>query len=275
MNCNSSYSDIDKVLEQTLLATNDNTINILLSDYCFESRFGNLDKAKSEITKIFTKGINKYNDLSIAIYKYEASFDGYYFPGRIKFNGKRPLYLWIFGPSRKVKDVTNLPITLESEAKMFLQPMEVCTTMVVTNNARMTDKGKNIIVKHWKEDRYEDNLYKVDIKVDLSKVIISDSEIKDITKYTIAPNEYYIDNIKSGSKGQYIYTIATNQRPFACDLVIGYTTKLPDWVIISNFENNSLPKDSTTYGIKSLIEGVNNAYRNKYKNIFTINLSLK
>ena len=61
----------------------------------------------------------------------------------------------------------------------------------------MTDKGKDIIVKHWKEDRYENNLYKVDIKVDLSKVIISDSEIKDITKYTIAPNEYYIDNIKS------------------------------------------------------------------------------
>lgn len=100
-------------------------------------------------------------------------------------------------------------------------------------------------------------------------------EIKDITKYTIAPNEYYIDNIKSESKGQYIYTIATNQRPFACDLVIGYTTKLPDWVITSNFETNSLPKDSTTYGIKSLIEGVNNAYRNKYNNIFIINLNLK
>lgn len=274
-NCNSSYSDIDKVLEQILLSTNDNTINIVLSDYCFESRFGNLDKAKSEITKIFTKGINKYNDLSIAIYKYEASFDGYYFPGMIRFNGKRPLYLWIFGPSGKVKDVVNLPMTLENEAKMFLQPMEVCAPMVVTNNARMTDKGKDIIVKHWKKDRYEDNLYKADIKVDLSKVIISDSDIKDVQKYTIVPNEYYIDNIKMESKGQYIYTIATNQRPFACDLVIGYTTKLPDWVIASNFENNSLPKDSTTYGIKSLIEGVNNAYRNKYNNIFTINLNLK
>ena len=76
--CTSPFSDIDKVLEQILLTTNDNTINILLSDYCFESRFGNLDKAKSEITNIFTKGINKYNDLSIAIYKYEASFDGFF-----------------------------------------------------------------------------------------------------------------------------------------------------------------------------------------------------
>ena len=274
-NCNSSYSDIDKVLEQILSGTNDNTVNIVLSDYCFESRFGNLDKAKSEITKIFTKGINKYNDLSIAIYKYEASFDGYYFPGKIKYKGKRPLYLWIFGPSRKVKDVVNLPVTLENEAKMFLQPMETCATKVVTNNARMTDKGKDIIVKHWKEDRYENKLYKVDIKVDLSKVIISDLEIKDVQKYTIVPNDYYIDNIKSESNGQYIYTIATNRRPFACDLTIGYTTKLPNWVITSNFENNSLPKDSTTYGIKSLIEGVNNAYQNKDNNIFTINLSLK
>ena len=89
---------------------------------------------------------------------------------------------------------------------------------------------------------------------------------------TIAVN---IVNIKSESNGQYIYTIATNRRPFACDLTIGYTTKLPNWVITSNFENNSLPKDSTTYGIKSLIEGVNNAYQNKDNNIFTINLSLK
>lgn len=203
-NCNSSYSDIDKVLEQILSGTNDNTVNIVLSDYCFESRFGNLDKAKSEITKIFTKGINKYNDLSIAIYKYEASFDGYYFPGKIKYKGKRPLYLWIFGPSRKVKDVVNLPVTLENEAKMFLQPMETCATKVVTNNARMTDKGKDIIVKHWKEDRYENNLYKVDIKVDLSKVIISDLEIKDVQKYTIVPNDYYIVNKFNLSKIAYI-----------------------------------------------------------------------
>lgn len=171
--------------------------------------------------------------------------------------------------------MVNLPVTLENEAKMFLQPMETCATKVVTNNARMTDKGKDIIVKHWKEDRYENNLYKVDIKVDLSKVIISDLEIKDVQKYTIVPNDYYIVNIKSESNGQYIYTIATNRRPFACDLTIGYTTKLPNWVITSNFENNSLPKDSTTYGIKSLIEGVNNAYQNKDNNIFTINLSLK
>ena len=86
----------------------------------------NLDKAKSEITKIFTKGINKYNDLSIAIYKYEASFDGYYFPGKIKYKGKRPLYLWIFGPSRKVKDVVNLPVTLENEAKCSCNQWNMC-----------------------------------------------------------------------------------------------------------------------------------------------------
>lgn len=65
--------------------------------------------------------------------------------------------------------------------------MEVCTTMVVTNNARMTDKGKDIIVKHWKEDRYENNLYKVDIKVDLSKVIISDSGNKRYNKIYNSP----------------------------------------------------------------------------------------
>ena len=100
--------------------------------------------------------------------------------------------------------MVNLPVTLENEAKMFLQPMETCATKVVTNNARMTDKGKDIIVKHWKEDRYENNLYKVDIKVDLSKVIISDLEIKDVQKYTIVPNDYYIENKSNLSKIVYI-----------------------------------------------------------------------
>lgn len=274
-NCNASYSDIDKILEQILSNTNDYTVNIVLSDFCFESSFGSLDRARSEITKIFTKGIKEYNDLSIAIYKYEVSFDGYYYPGGIKYKGIRPIYLWIFGPRRKVKDVANLPITQKEEAKMFLQPTETCIPKVDTNNARMTNKERNIIkVRYWKKDRHGDDLYKVNVKVDMSKIIMSNSDVENIGKYTISPADFYIDNIKHEGNGQFTYTIAT-ERPYKCELKIDYTTDLPNWVTTSNFEGNSMPHDSTTYGIKSLIEGVNNAYLNKSDKIFTFKLNLE
>ena len=84
-----------------------------LSTFFSSSQDGNLGKAQSGITNIFTKALDKNNDLSIIIYKYEAAFDGYYFPGKIKFVGSRPLYIWIFGPNAALKKISNLNIEQE------------------------------------------------------------------------------------------------------------------------------------------------------------------
>lgn len=100
------------------------------------------------------------------------------------------------------------------------------------------------------------------------------SAIQNIENYTLIPNNYYIDNIQYFSDDEYIYTIAT-EHPSPCTLKINYTLDIPEWVITSNYEGTSLPKDSTTYGIKYLIEGVSNAYKNQNSNIFDIKLIIK
>ena len=274
-NCTESYSDLDTVLVKVLSATNKNTVNLVLSDFCFVSKNGSLPQAKSEITKVFTKGLKEYSDLSIAIYKYEASFDGFYFPGKIAYKGKRPLYLWIFGPSREVKRISNLPIEQNAEAKLFLQPSEIVSHEVIVRNSRMTNKDKTEInVSEWKTDRHENNLYKVDIKGYLSSLILPSSDILDSSKYNVSPKDFYIDNITQNDNDEYTFKVAT-KRPYPCDLVITYSTEFPTWVDTSNFEQTGLPKDSTTYGIKSLIEGASNAYRNNSNNIFSLKIKLK
>jgi hypothetical protein len=274
-NCNASFSDLDKFLEQILQLTDNKTVNFVISDYCFESKDGDLRKAQSGITKIFTKALDRNKDLSVSIYKYEASFSGNYFPGRINFVGNRPLYIWIFGPSNALRKISKLNTEQEKENEMFLQSSRTIIPQVQTNNKRMTNKDRTCLnVKHWQEDRYESDVYKVDLKVSTKNLMLPKSAIQNIENYTLIPNNYYIDNIQYFSDDEYIYTIAT-EHPSPCTLKINYTLDIPEWVITSNYEGTSLPKDSTTYGIKYLIEGVSNAYKNQNSNIFDIKLIIK
>lgn len=275
INCNASFSDLDKVLEQILQLTDNKTVNFVISDYCFESKDGDLRKAQSGITKIFTKALDRNKDLSVSIYKYEASFSGNYFPGRINFVGNRPLYIWIFGPSNALRKISKLNTEQEKENEMFLQSSRTIIPQVQTNNKRMTNKDRTCLnVKHWQKDRYESDVYKVDLKVSTKNLMLPGSAIQNIENYTLIPNNYYIDNIQYFSDDEYIYTIAT-EHPSPCTLKINYTLDIPEWVITSNYEGTSLPKDSTTYGIKYLIEGVSNAYKNQNSNIFDIKLIIK
>ncbi len=272
--CNAKYSDLDQVLEQTLKNTDNKTVNFVVSDYCFESREGDLRKAQSGITKIFTKALNDNKDLSVSIYKYEASFNGYYFPGRIQFNGNRPLYVWIFGPSDALRKISKLNTTQPRESELYLQSHKSFNAKVITNNKRMSRDGSYINVKDWDNDRHQADLFKANLKVKMNNNMLPKSAITNIDNYRVTPNNFYIEDIQYEADGEYIYTIATNH-PSPCSLKINYALDIPKWVQLSNFEQNTLPKDSTTYGIKYLIEGVADAYKNQNLNIFDVNLILK
>ena len=275
VNCNAAFSDLDVVLEQILQNTDSKTVNFVVSDYCFESRDGNLGKAQSGITNIFTKALDKNNDLSIIIYKYEAAFDGYYFPGKIKFVGSRPLYIWIFGPNAALKKISNLNIEQECENEIHIQSHRSFVAQVQTNNKRMTNNERSCIyIKHWRCNRNESDLYKVDIKVFMKDIMLPASAIQNIDNYRITPAGYYVDNVQYIANDEYIFTIAT-RHPSPCTLNIYYKLDIPNWVEKSNYEGNILPKDSTTYGIKNLIGGVVNAYKNQNANIFDISLLIK
>lgn len=274
-NCNAAFSDLDVVLEQILQNTDDKTVNFVVSDYCFESRDGNLGKAQSGITNIFTKALDKNNDLSVIIYKYEAAFDGYYFPGKIKFVGSRPLYIWIFGPRTALKKISNLNTEQEREDEMYIQSHRSFVAQVQTNNKRMTNRERSCIyIKHWRCNRNESDLYKVDVKVSMKDIMLPVSAIQNIDNYSMIPVGYYVDNIQNIADDEYIFTIAT-KHPSPCTLNIYYKLDIPNWVEMSNDKGNTLPQDSTTYGIKNLIEGVTNAYRNQNANVFDISLLIE
>lgn len=273
--CDAQYSDIDKVLSLVLDKATQGSVNLVLSDFAFVSKDGNLSNARSEITSVFAKALKKAPNTAVAILKYSASFDGNYYPGRVAYTGKLPLYLWIFGPTEQVKEVLNKKVHQTPEnVLLFQKPLEA-KALVVTNNARMTDPNHSCInVNEWKKDRIS-NKYIADLSIDLSKVLIPESDICKVSNYHVGPAGYVVSKIEKDDMGKHHFYISTTQCS-PSTLKIAYQTELPSWVESSNYEVVGKPMVDKTYGIKYLIEGVHDAfYKKGNMDLFTVKTELK
>ena len=276
--CTASYTKLDDILSKVMEEVNDSTTNILISDYCFTSNNGSFQTAESGITKIFTKSIAKNSNLSVSIFKYISDFKGKYFPGGIKCNQPRPFYIWIFGNKKQLKKLTSLNIKNANCGMLSLQSQTDVPFLIKTNNARMFDEDRSIKVKEWNKDRNSvrgDVSYSLLIEADMSNIILSNEELLDSGNYSLSEG-YEIVDISNKSESIYDYIITTS-KPSPGKISLSYgMPELPEWVVKSNFEGNGIPSDSTTLGVKYLIEGVYDAFNNKRdNNYFTIDINLK
>lgn len=275
--CKASFTKVDDILSLAMRECNDSTIAILVSDFCFTSNDGSLSMAASDITKIFTKQRDKNRNLCVAIYKYMSDFNGKYYPGGIPCKKPLPFYLWIFGYGHQVKNIVNLPIKKDNCGYFLLQPNQNVAAEVLTKNARMVD-GNSIIVKEWKRDRYrrgsEEDIYSLKLRVNLGNLVLSENEISNLDSYRLSEG-YELSAVERMDNDNYIFNIVTN-RPSPGKLNIAYIMEeMPAWISSSNFTGKGIPNDSTTLGIKDLIEGVYDSYHNSSDRYFTISITLK
>ena len=272
--CTAAYSKIDDILQMAMEGINDSTVNVVISDYCFESDNSSFQMAMSGITGLFTKRLKTDANLSVAIIKYMSDFNGKYFPGGIPTKKSMPFYLWIFGNEKQVKRIVNAPIKSANCGMLILQPSQNIVPTIVTKKARMVDDN-SIIVREWDKDRNRDaTTYSTTIELNLSKIILTKEEICNIDNYSITPG-YRIVSIEEKDNGIYSYHISTN-KPAPGVVSIEYAQHdLPEWVEKSNYTGTGVPKDSTTLGVKYLIGGVYDAYHNLSNKVFETKITLK
>ena len=277
--CTASYTKIDDILNLAMEGVNDSTTNILVSDYCFTSDKGSFQTAESGITKIFRENIAINKDLSVAIFKYMSDFKGKYFPGGIRCNQPRPFYIWIFGNKKQIKKLINLNIKNANCGMLSLQSQTDVPFIIRTNNARMFDKDDgSILVKEWGKDHnpvHGKVSYSFLIETNMSNVVLSNEELLNKDNYSLSSG-YEIVEISNISDSIYDFIISTS-KPSPGNICLSYgIPKLPKWIIKSNYEGNGIPSDSTTLGVKYLIEGVYDAFNNKNNSsYFSINIVLK
>lgn len=269
--CTASYTKLDDILSMALDKASSDDVIFLVSDYCFSSDVGTIETAKSGITNLFAKRLKKSSNLSIVILKFNSDFDGRYYPGGLSCKQSLPFYVWVFGDVSKVKRVIELP-NIENDGILVLQPTEIIIPNILAKYARMKGESTGSVkVKEWNKNRYDD-FYTLKLKFDISNIIVRKDEILNHDAYKL-PSEYSVSNIHI-EDNVCTMTIKTSH-PSPGRLCIEYQNKLPLWVEKTNFEGVGIPPEGKTLGIKSLIEGVNNAYTNENKNIFTINITLE
>lgn len=269
--CTESYTKLDDILSMAFTKANSEDVTLLISDYCFTSDLENLEMAKSGITNLFVKGLRGNKELSIAILKFNSDFNGKYYPGGLPCKQSRPFYVWVLGNTHGVKKVIELP-NIMKEGVFILQPSVKIVPEILAKSARMKGDSKGlIVVSYWKKDRHS-NSYSVKIKFDASNLIIREQDIINIENYELSSG-YSISNIDIHEN--ICEMTVTTAHPSPGDLVIGYQNALPLWIDNSDFEGTGIPPEGKTVGIKMLIEGVYNAYANRNKNIFTVNIKLE
>lgn len=272
-NCNAKHSKIDDILEKVMSLTDSMTVNIIVSDFIFDSPNINLERAQSGITKTFRSFLNKNNDLSIAIIKYDAEFNGYYYPttGKLNCNKNRPLYLWAFGPSSHIKNLISLKTKYKKEEVLLLQPSLEIDYQFDTRgkSKRMFNPDMTVSVSDWEKER-RSNSYQLSFYADFSNCILTESQVLNIPIYKISPN-YSITSIERTKDNIYKFVICT-QKPSPCNVRIEYSQNFPNWIDSTNYEGSGIPPIGKTYGVKYLFGGVYDAYSNQFNNLFEINL---
>ena len=147
-----------------------------------------------------------------------------------------------------------------------------------TDSARMFDTDGSIKVEEWNKDRNPvrgDVSYSLLIEADMSNIILSNEELLNSGNYSISEG-YEIVDISNKTESIYDFIIST-RKPSPGKITLSYEIpELPEWVVKSNYEGSGIPSDSTTLGVKYLIEGVYDAYNNRRdNNYFTIDINLK
>ena len=265
---NRSHSEIVDMFKEMLNRMGENTISIFASDCILDVGSGGdakkyFENRRTTLRDTIARYLNKNKDFAVEILCSESQFNGYLYPYQSKpipFNGKRPYYVWVFGP----KDIIGA-------LNLSVSPYESFRTGGIKNSAAFADCGQmpfvlslkakegNSIMLHGKKKEF-------DILVDMSSSLLSDEQITDNSSYSYADAKASVDAVGKITDKQSVYThfmhIKFNNASKPIKQIISISmNNEPRWA--ESLNDDSIGVDTKkTYGIKYLIYAVSDAYKN-------------
>lgn len=281
---NTANTDLGNIIASVLSAVNDTTVAIFISDCILDLPAKDAQKflTNCEI-RIKDEIINtqkRIPDLGVEILKLSSDFNGrYFYPnGTVETlkDVKRPYYIWIFGNKNYLAKI-NASVPFSQLTKFGLSGVVAFSNQSQVPydifNSGLT--GKTVVSSHGD--------YHVTIQADFRTTLQPDDMVQDKGNYAFNNSTIVVDGIYpiSDSNSKYSHFIkftipkGTN---IAQDCLTFNAPKLPSWVSESNDEtgtNIQKNLDKTT-GIKYLIQGVADAYKNeKVSTTFNFNVKRK
>lgn len=258
-------TDLRTIFENILSVHKKNTVTVFVSDCILDLPQNSLDflgNCEVSVKNTFNEALRRNPELGVMILKMESKFDGYWYcGGNMEYlsNVKRPYYIWILGNKKILADLNaKVPVN-----DIYGGVKEYCA-YVNNNGAVPFDIEKKIyVVNHH-------NVIKVNILADLRESLQNETTISNKFLYTLSnPTQASVAVVSkvTAPNSQYSHLIQLDINSPATLKSQSVTFTYPlmaDWVEKSNDDTGDSVKqniDKTT-GIKHLIKGVAEAYKN-------------
>jgi len=281
---NRANTDLGDMIANVLELVNDTTVVVFVSDCILDLPSKDakdfLTNCEIRIKDEIINTQKRMPNLGIEILKLSSDFRGKYFFTNGSFeilkDVKRPYYIWIFGDKNYLAKL-NSAVPFSQLAKYDLGGIVAFTNQSAVPFDIFNDglTSKVVVPSHGD--------YHITILADFSTTLQPDGMVQDKRNYTFNNSTLTVDGIYpiSDHKSKYTHFIkltipkGTN---VAQDCLTFNTPNLPSWVSESNDESgtNIQANIDKTTGIKYLIQGVADAYKNeKVSTTFNFNVKRK
>lgn len=277
MGGNLGTSDISNVMKSIFSETDENEIAILVTDGIFSPGKGKnaseyLVNQQIGIKNTIASYLNMHPSTGIILYQLSSKFEGIYYnreDSRTNICSRRPYYIWVIGDARNlIKLKEDVPQNKFHGGIDNVFSIVACNQRI--NYAIKLNSGKFELDKKnpknsmnkLKKDSHS-GLTNFSVNCDLSKFLLNDDYLMDISNYLCSNKEFSL-SVKKVSANSFGYThtlnLSTNKVVTKGVLSIKLKAKIPDWVEEVNDDDGLTHIEGKTYGIKYQIIGVYEAF---------------
>ena len=263
---NTKHSEIVNMFKEILAKTGPDTISIFASDCILDVTGGDakdfFESRRTTLRDIIANKLGKDKDFSVEIFSCESSFDGYLYPYQsspVAYKGKRPYYVWIFGPK-------NLIGALNEK----VSPFESFRTGGIKNSASFADCGQmpytlNLLSQEGNTLTIRGKMLEFDVLANLSSALLNDNVISKVESYSYTDSKASVVETGRIEDKQSPYThymhikFNNTSKPIKQSIALPMNIE-PKWAENLNDDSVGIEKNKT-YGIKYLIYAVSDAYK--------------
>lgn len=265
---NRANTDLGDIMAKVLKNIDDTTVAIFVSD-CI------LDLPSKDATKFLTNceirlkdeivnARKRVSDLGVEILQLTSDFNGYYYyPGgekKILKDVKRPYYMWIIGDKNYLAKL-NKDVPLSG-----LKSHGLNNNVVFTNKSVVPFEIKNRTLSGTVVNSNHGD-YQVTIRADFLTTLQPDDVITNVNNFSFNNSNIKVESVNTISKESstgythYINFTIPKGTNVADECLTLKCNQLPNWVSESDDTTGIGDGENITTGIKSLIQGVKNAYK--------------
>lgn len=291
---NRESSNIAELIEKIIQKTDTIGVSVFVSDCVFDPQNNpdiekRLGQQKTTLQTALKRKIVNVPEFGIVVYRLQSSFTGIYYnkvkPHTYLNNILRPYYVWVFGEANRLQKVRELlEKDIESRAnKKIITVMGSIKNLPYYCSSAKCNQARG---KHIDEPKVVNERFSFIVKVDYSTLPLDDNYLMDVSNYDLPKNsDYMVELVRKCKKGGSKYTheikITKKKGNIKNNTLLEIVLKqprMPKWVVKDNdvkgtdFMNGNIYKIYRTFGLKSYVDGVYDAYEN---NIANFNILIK